>query len=209
MGTPEDPTHNSWAYQSSRPSSNVSYNHVGPSNSNSPVHAAPFVPMYPSPHGQPPSNMSERQRHILELTARNRQNFVPQHPINGSGPRPPYFNFPTQTPFQPQNIPHLPPHDGLNQKQRHARDLIIQLDEDKKLLLKSRKQTAAELKRLTSEMENLEATQRGMEHLRFIYPIQTEISKMQGFHDSYGREWDKVEELLEICWAELMVPESG
>lgn len=211
METPEDPAHNPWAYSSSRPSSNVSYNPVRPSNSNSPAHAAPFVPMYPSPHGPPPNQLNERQRQILELTSHRRQNFVPQYPINGGGPHPSYFGHitPQPHPFQPQNVPHLPPADNLNQKQRQARDLIIQLDGDKKLLLKSRQQTAAELKRLTSELENLEASQRGLEHLRFIYPIQVEIKKIQGFHDSYGKEWEKVEELLEICWAELMVPESG
>ncbi|KAL8906547.1 MAG: hypothetical protein Q9171_006223 [Xanthocarpia ochracea] len=182
------------------------------SNSNSPVHAAPFVPMYSSPHGghgPMPNQMNERQRHILELTAHSRQNFVPPQPMNGGGPRTGHFDRPTKNPFQRHNGPRLHPVDHLNPKQREAHDLIIQLDEDKKVVLRARMQTAAALKRLISELENLEATQCGTEHLRFIYPMQHEIAKQQGFHDAYGREWVKVEELLEICWAELMVPGGG
>ncbi|KAL9627075.1 MAG: hypothetical protein Q9204_006828 [Flavoplaca sp. TL-2023a] len=211
MDESHNSTTNSWAY-TSRPSSNMSYNHPGPSNSSSPVHAAPFVPMYPSPHGGPgshPQPMSERQRQILELTAHNRQNFVSQHqhPTNGGGgAHAGYFSYPTPSPFQPQNIPHLPPADGLNDKQRQARDLITQLNLDKKMVLEARKKTAVELQRRTAELNNLEATQRGAENLRHIYPLQVEIAKKQGVHDGYGREWDKVEELLEICWAELMAP---
>ncbi|KAL8804980.1 MAG: hypothetical protein Q9223_005489 [Gallowayella weberi] len=216
MDTPENSTPNIWAYSSSRPSSTVSHNHVRPNNANSPAHVAPFVPMLQSPHGPPINQPSERQRRILELTSHNRANytgyaFTPTSTsrIDGSSPQPPFLGHPIPHPhsFQAPNIPQLPPPDNLNDKQRQARDLIIQLDGDKKLLLKSRQQTAAELQRLTSELANLEATQRGMEHLRFIYPLQVEINRMQGFHDSYGTEWIKVEELLEICWAELMVPD--
>ncbi|KAL8801101.1 MAG: hypothetical protein Q9182_004694 [Xanthomendoza sp. 2 TL-2023] len=212
MDTSENPTPNLWAYPSSRPSSTVSHNHVRPSNSNSPAHAAPFVPMFQSPHGTPANQPSERQRRILELTGHNRANY-PQYAFNpnlinhidGSSPQPPFLGHPIAHPhsFPIPLIPQLPPTDNLNEKQRQARDLIIQLDGDKKLLLKSRQQTAAELQRLTSELANLEASQRGMEHLRFIYPLQVEISKMQSFHDSYGTEWTKVEELLELCWAEV------
>ncbi|KAL8921594.1 MAG: hypothetical protein Q9172_003953 [Xanthocarpia lactea] len=211
MDASQDPTQNLWAYPS-RPSSNIPYNHVGPSSSSSPVHAAPFVPMYSSPHGghgPMPNQINERQRHILELTAHSRQNFVPPQPMNGGGPRTGHFNHHTTNLFQRQNGARLPPVDNLNPKQREAHDLIIQLDEDKKVVLRARMQTAAALKRLTSELENLEATQCGTEHLRFIYPMQHEIAKQQGFHDAYGREWVKVEELLEICWAELMVPGGG
>ncbi|KAL8769769.1 MAG: hypothetical protein Q9209_004385 [Squamulea sp. 1 TL-2023] len=194
----------------------MSYSHAGPSSANSPVHAPPFVPMYPSPHGTHaslPNPMGDRQRQILELTSHRRQMFIPQLPINGHDSRTGYSNHPTPDPFQsqnaPQQVPQLPPVDGLSKTQRKAYDLIIQLDGDKKVVLKARMETAAKLKRLVSEKDNLEATQRGMEYLRYIYPLQAEIANVQGFHDAYGREWDKVEELLEICWAELMVPRAG
>ncbi|KAI4266175.1 MAG: hypothetical protein L6R38_008904 [Xanthoria sp. 2 TBL-2021] len=211
MDDPRNPTPNPWAYPS-RPPSNISYNHVGPSNSSSPVHAAAFVPMYPSPHGAHgplPNPMGERQRQIMELNPHNRQNLVPQHHMNGSGHHAGYFNYPTPSPFQPQTIPHLPPADGLNDKQRQARDLITQLNQDKKVVLEARKKTAVELQRRISELKNLEASQRGAENLRYIYPLQADIVKKQSIHDGYGREWDKVEELLEICWAELMAPGGG
>ncbi|KAL8689117.1 MAG: hypothetical protein Q9224_004719 [Gallowayella concinna] len=193
MDTPENPNHNPWNYPPSRPASTVSHSQVRPNKSNSPAHAAAFVPMFLSPHGPPANQLSDRQRRILDLTSRNRLNhtqyaFNPNaiNPIDSSSPLTPFFGHPTPHPhpFQAPNVPQLPPPDNLNQKQRQARDLIIQLDGDKKLLLKSRQQTAAELKRLTSELANLEASQRGMEHLRFIYPLQVEITKMQGFHDS-------------------------
>ncbi|KAI4241579.1 MAG: hypothetical protein L6R42_011229, partial [Xanthoria sp. 1 TBL-2021] len=80
---------------------------------------------------------------------------------------------------------------------------------DKKVVLEARKKTAVELQRRISELKNLEASQRGSENLRYIYPLQADIIKKQGIHDGYGREWDKVEELLEICWAELMAPGGG
>ncbi|KAI4228437.1 MAG: hypothetical protein L6R36_001628 [Xanthoria steineri] len=207
MDDPRNQTPNSWLYPS-RPSSNISYNHVGPSNSSSPVHAAPFVPMYPSPHGtQGP--FSERQRQIMELNPHNRQNFAPQHATNGGGHHTGYSNYPTPTTFQPQNVPALPPADGLNDKQRQARDLITQLNQDKKVVLEARKKTAAELQRRITELEDLEDSQCASENLRYIYPLQMYIAKKQAIHDGYGREWDKVQELLEICWAELMAPAGG
>ncbi|KAL8789191.1 MAG: hypothetical protein Q9213_001298 [Squamulea squamosa] len=194
----------------------MSHTQAGPSNANSPVHAPPFVPMYPSPHGtHAPLSIpiGDRQRQILELTSHRRQMFIPQLPMSGPGSRTGYFNHPTSDPSQSQTashqVPQLPPVDGLSETQRKAYDLIIKLDGDKKVVLKARMETAAKLKRLNSEMDNLEATQRGMEYLRYIYPLQAEIANVQRFHDAYGREWDKVEELLEICWGQLMVPRAG
>ena len=164
--------------------------------------------MYPSPHGAhgpPPNALSERQRQILEMTAHHRQNFVPQHPVNGGGHPAGYFNYSAPSPFQPQNVPQLPPPDNLNDKQRQARDLINQLNQDKKMVLQARKKLAAELKIGVTSLNSLEAT-KDTGNYRHIYPLQIEIAQKQYIHDEYGREWDKVEELLEICWAELMAP---
>ncbi|KAL8999929.1 MAG: hypothetical protein Q9169_001335 [Polycauliona sp. 2 TL-2023] len=212
MDNSRNPTSNLWAY-SSRPQPNIPYNHVRPSNSSSPVHAAPFVPFHSSPHGahgHVPNPMNERHRQILELTA-NRPNFGSQHQqaMDNGGSNGGYYNYLAPNPFQPQNIPHLPPIDGLNDKQRQARDLITQLTQDKKVVLEARKQTFVDLQRRIEELDNLEATQRDTEKLRYIFPLQHMIAKKQSIHDAYGREWDKVEELLEICWAELMAPGGG
>ncbi|KAI4138709.1 MAG: hypothetical protein L6R39_006658 [Caloplaca ligustica] len=192
----------------------MSYNPYGPSNSSSPAHGntpmpqIPQMPPYPSPYGAQYNQMNERQRIIYELTYDNRQNVASRPPMNGGPPRPysQYSGHPAPHPFQPQNIPPLPPPDGLNERQRHARDLIDQLNTDKKVLVDHRKQTAARIKDLEAELEALEDNQRGQELLRLIYPKQAELASVQQVHDGYGREWTRVEELLELCWAELMVP---
>ncbi|KAL8968032.1 MAG: hypothetical protein Q9197_005098 [Variospora fuerteventurae] len=203
-----------WAHQvPSRPPSNVSYNAYGPSTSNSPAHGNAPMPQYPPQYGPPYHQMNERQRMIYDYSMQNRQNAVAQPSMNGGGHRPythisghaQYSGHPTSHPFRPQNIPGLPPTNGLNDRQREARELIIKLDADKKDLLDKRKKTAAELKRLQVELDGYEANQRGQEFLRFIYPTQVRIAEVQATHDGYGREWSLVEELSEICWADMMV----
>ncbi|KAL8709349.1 MAG: hypothetical protein Q9220_005942 [cf. Caloplaca sp. 1 TL-2023] len=213
----EDHLPNSWTYFAPRPTSTLSYGTGGHSTSVSPSHATPLMSAYPSPHGAFSAQVSERQRSAYELTHYNRQQVAARLHFNGPNPPPSFTNRGTPPPpyyHQPtpplsvhaQNVPHLPPLDGLNEKQRQARDLIINLDGDKKLLLGCRKQTAAELKKLKEQLEELEASQKSMENLRFIYPLQAQIGDVQRVHDAYGREWVNVEELLEICWTELMVP---
>ncbi|KAI4131532.1 MAG: hypothetical protein LQ338_001166 [Usnochroma carphineum] len=212
MDAQDDANSNNWAHQMpSRPSSNVSYNPYGPSNSSSPAHGNTPIPQYQSPYGATFNQMSERQRMLYELTHQNRQNVASRPPTNGGGlhPYPQYSGHPANHPFQPNNIPHLPPPDGLNERQRYARELITQLEADKKMLLENRKETAAKIKSLQAELDGLEANQRGQEFLRFIYPVQAELANVQGVHDGYGREWVHVEELLELCWAELMVPHDN
>ncbi|KAL8748410.1 MAG: hypothetical protein Q9184_007325 [Pyrenodesmia sp. 2 TL-2023] len=164
--------------------------------------------------------MNDRQRRIYDHAYQNQQN-ASQPAMNGGGHHPyaqypgnsQYAGNPAAHPFQPQgssqpshNIPSLPPREGLGERQRHAHNLIVTLEADKKLLLEHRKATAAKLKHLQSEIDYLEDNQRGQENLRMIYPFQVELGETQRAHDGYGREWTKVEELLELCWAELMVP---
>ncbi|KAI4087242.1 MAG: hypothetical protein LQ348_005436 [Seirophora lacunosa] len=208
---------NQWAHPlPSRPTSNVSYNPYGPSNSNSPAHGNTPMPQYPPQYGAPYNQMNERQRIMYDHSMQNRQNAMsqPQPLMNGGGPRPhPHFSglsqysaYPTPQPFQPRSIPHLPPPDGLNEQQISIRELIIRLDRDKKDLLEKRKRTAAELKRLQVELEGYEANQRNQEFLRFIYPTQAQIGAVQAEHDKYGRDWTNLEELMEICFAEMTVP---
>ncbi|KAL8717661.1 MAG: hypothetical protein Q9225_005115 [Loekoesia sp. 1 TL-2023] len=209
MDPEEDPTPPTWGHQlPSPPPSNAPHNPYAPDNTSSSAHGNPYMPQYQSSNGMPPSQMTERHRMVYELTYQNRQNVASRPPMNGSAPRP-YSGHPAPHPFHPHyNIPHLPPPDGLNEQQRYVRDLIIKLDGDKKLLLESRKATAAELKRLQGEVDSFESKQRGQEYLRWIYPLQAEIGRVQGVHDGYGREWEHVAELLELCWAELAVPEG-
>ncbi|KAL8903381.1 MAG: hypothetical protein Q9207_003955 [Kuettlingeria erythrocarpa] len=235
MNPSGDPNANQWPYQGpSRPSSNFSYNPYGPSNSNSPAHGntpaqgnTPAggntpVPQHPPSYGGIPYNqMNERQRRIYDIAYQNQQNASSHPAMNGGGHHnysqysgnTQYAGNPAAHPFQPQggpqqpnNIPFLPPTEGLGERQRHAHDLIVTLEQDKKLLLEHRKATAAKLKRLQAELDYLEDSQHGQENLRFIYPYQAELGETQRAHDGYGREWNKVEELLELCWAELMVP---
>lgn len=211
MNPPENPTHNPWAQYPSRPSSNLSYNQFGPSNSNSPAHGAAGmsqyqIPQYQPPHGPSGHQLSDRQRQVLELTQHNRPNIGPHAAMNGGGPRP-QFTYAAPHPFHPQSIPHLPRPDGLGQEsQQTAYKILAELDGDKKRVLAARKETAAELKRLRQELETLEATQRHQEHLRYIYPVQAKIAEVEAIHDQYGREWDTVEELQETCWSAMMVP---
>ncbi|KAL8988266.1 MAG: hypothetical protein Q9177_002630 [Variospora cf. flavescens] len=171
-----------WAHQvPSRPPSNVSYNAYGPSASNSPAHGTAPMPQYPPQYGPPYHQMNERQRMVYDYSIQNRQNAMTQPSMNGGGHRPyahisghsQYSGHPTSHPFRPQNIPGLPPADGLNERQREARELVIKLNADKKDLLDKRKKTAAELKRLQVELDGYEANQRGQEFLRFIYPTQS------------------------------------
>ncbi|KAL8726206.1 MAG: hypothetical protein Q9181_006145 [Wetmoreana brouardii] len=206
MNPSGDPTHNPWAQFPSRPSSNVSYNHFGHSNSNTPTHGAHGMPQHPSPHGPSDNQLSERQRRVYELTYHNRQNVASHAATNGSGPRPP-FTFAAPHPFHAQSIPSLPPPDGLHgEPQRLAHKYLAELDADKKRVLAARKETAAKLKQLKQQLASLEANQRHQELLRFIYPLQADIAEMEEIHDQYGREWDIVEELQETCWSEMMVP---
>ncbi|KAL8942529.1 MAG: hypothetical protein Q9211_001354 [Gyalolechia sp. 1 TL-2023] len=209
MDPPQDPTSGPWGHQlPSRPPSNVSYNPYVPSNSSSPARGNPYNPQYQPPHGAAFNQMNERQRVVYELTYQNRQNVASRPPMNGGGPRP-YSGHRAPHPFQHlyHNIPHLPLPDNLSEQQRYVRDLIVKLEGDKKLLVESRKATTAELKRLQKEVDGFESKQRGQEYLRWIYPLQAEIGRIEGIHDGYGREWEHVEELLELCWAELAVPD--
>ncbi|KAL9020777.1 MAG: hypothetical protein Q9185_001961 [Variospora sp. 1 TL-2023] len=161
--------------------------------------------MDPAPRTLQPT-MNERQRMIYDYSMQNRQNAMAQPSMNGGGHRPyahisghsQYSGHPTSHPFRPQNIPGLPPTNGLNDRQREARELIIKLDADKKDLLDKRKKTAAELKRLQVELDGYEANQRGQEFLRFIYPTQVRIAEVQATHD--GESEGDVLEVSSADW---------
>ncbi|KAL8948383.1 MAG: hypothetical protein Q9222_005424 [Ikaeria aurantiellina] len=219
MDQPKDDLQIAYTYLPPRPTSTLSYAAGGYSSSASPSHATPSMSAYPSPHGPFAAPVSERHRSIYELTHYNRQQVAarahahfngvnPASFTNHPTPPPPYYHQSTPQSHNPQNIPHLPPEDGLSEKQREARALIIHLDGDKKLLLNCRRQTAAELKKLNARLDRFEAAQKSQELLRVIYPLQMQIADIQKYHDGYGREWEHVEELLEICWTELMVPNA-
>ncbi|KAL8936263.1 MAG: hypothetical protein Q9216_005025 [Gyalolechia sp. 2 TL-2023] len=157
-------------------------------NSSSPAHGNPYNQQYQSPHGPAFNQINERQRMVYELTHQNRQNVAARPPMNGGGGPRPFSGHPAPHSFQHpyHSIPQLPPPDNLSEQQRYVRDLIIKLDGDKKLLLESRKATSAELKRLQKEIDGFEEKQRGQEYLRWIYPLQAEVGRIEGIHDGYG-----------------------
>ncbi|KAL8830999.1 MAG: hypothetical protein Q9170_005484 [Blastenia crenularia] len=224
MDPPEDPAFNIWgSQQPSRPPSNVSYNPYLPSNSSSPTHGNHSIPPYQSPYRGPAYyQTNEPQRQIYDHTHLHRPNFAVRPPVNGGVPRP-FSGHPAPNPFQPtsnsfhpgrpqfhphSNVPNLPPPDELHEQQLHVRELLEKLQKDREKLLEGRRATAAQLKRLQAELDGLEARQRGGELLGVIYPLQAELGEVQRVHDGYGREWDNVDELLEMCWAELAVPDK-
>ncbi|KAL9600321.1 MAG: hypothetical protein Q9219_003271 [cf. Caloplaca sp. 3 TL-2023] len=106
-------------------------------------------------------------------------------------------------------IPPLPPNASLTTKQEHARSLIQDYTADKKRIISCRQGTFNAIRDLQAEIEDLEKLQKGQEYLRYIYPLQAELGRVEHLHDMYGREWEVLEEKIEICWAEIAVPEGS
>ncbi|KAL8662908.1 MAG: hypothetical protein Q9202_004330 [Teloschistes flavicans] len=191
-------------------------NFNGHSNSASPIHGTPNHAAYHSP--QPVSQLSHHRRQVLDFTNHDHSNAVP-HPgwngqddmngmngVDGSGPHG-HFGFTAPHPQPPQEIPHIQPTFSTpEERQRYAQDLMEALNIDKKQVLAARQGTAAEIKRLEEEIEKYELAQIHLENLRFIYPLQLQLDQQQIAHDKYGREWDTLGDLIEMLWAEMMVP---
>ncbi|KAL8871162.1 MAG: hypothetical protein Q9174_002947 [Haloplaca sp. 1 TL-2023] len=219
MNPPDDPNHSIWGPYPHGTAADFSYNHFGPSTHSSPNHGGARMsqyqmqqqynqPHFPGPMWYPPEQtppLSDRQRRVLELTQDRQQNATPRPMMNGVHPRQ-QLGYPPSYPFHPQGTPHLPSPNPQDAHKQQAQNILADLDGDKKALLAKRKETAAVLKRLNEELDQLENTQRHQEHLRYIYPKQAEIAEVQKAHDEYGRQWEIVEDLEETTWDAMMVP---
>ncbi|KAI4213636.1 MAG: hypothetical protein LQ351_003860 [Letrouitia transgressa] len=116
-----------------------------------------------------------------------------------------------QTPhpqLDPNNLPNVPPEGGFSDRQREARNFIVELEKTKKSILQERRIVWAQIESLNEEIEQLKESQQGMENLRFIYPKEAKLAELWSQHHGFGKAWDQTCDNLESTWAEMMVKDD-
>ncbi|KAL9613813.1 MAG: hypothetical protein Q9167_001660 [Letrouitia subvulpina] len=155
-------------------------------------------------HGRNPSpakNHYDRVEPYIPVQYPSQSPLMSHHPqsLPSSGHQTPH------TQLDLNNTPNLPPEGGLSDRQRGARNFIIELEKTKKSILQERKIVWTQIESLNEEIEQLKGSQKNMENLRFIYPKEAKLAELWSQHHEFGKAWDQTCDNLESTWAEMMV----
>ncbi|KAI4157606.1 MAG: hypothetical protein LQ342_008156 [Letrouitia transgressa] len=149
----------------------------------------------------PAKNRYDRVEPYVPVQYPNQSPLMSHHPqsLPSSGHQTPHPQ------LDSKNLPKLPSEEGLSDRQRGARNFIVELEKTKKSILQERRIVWAQIESLNEEIEQLKESQRGMENLRFIYPKEAKLAELWSQHHGFGKAWDQTCDNLESTWAEMMV----